>query len=161
MGKFGRSRTALLQAGHAFVTEVPEALVGMVVGEHKLGFRVPATPSGSRSSASRSSLLPQSDNAYKVKDIELTRIEQLARDVNALLNKVCPENVRTITERVANTRVMSVEELQLVISLIFKKSLAEPHYCETMPTWLPVSSIACLSSRPPTVASQLPSRRHS
>merc|ERR1711957_712375 len=55
----------------------------------------------------------------------------MGRDVNSLLNMVCPDNVATIIERVASTEVRSVEELQLIIGLIFKKSLAEPHYCET------------------------------
>jgi hypothetical protein len=60
-----------------------------------------------------------------------TRIQQLQRDVNSLLNKVCPESVTVITQRVAGIEIKSAEELQVVIGLIFKKALAEPHYCET------------------------------
>merc|ERR1712232_1380314 len=37
--------------------------------------------------------------------IEVLRCRQLSRDVNSLLNKVCPENVSTIVERVASTEI--------------------------------------------------------
>merc|ERR1711907_453565 len=59
------------------------------------------------------------------------RMHQLQRDVNSLLNKVCPESVAVITQRVASIQIKCAEELQVVIGLIFKKALAEPHYCET------------------------------
>lgn len=62
---------------------------------------------------------------------EMSREQQLRREVNSLLNKVCPENIETIVGHVANTEVRSVRELELLIALIFKKALAEPHYCET------------------------------
>lgn len=55
----------------------------------------------------------------------------LRRELISLLNKACPENVDMIVRRVAETEIRSVEELELVVSLLFNKALAEPHYCET------------------------------
>lgn len=60
----------------------------------------------------------------------ISRSERLKRDLKSSLNKVCPENVATMVERIANTEIKTVEELELLISLIFEKALAEPHYCE-------------------------------
>jgi len=57
--------------------------------------------------------------------------EELTRSVQSLLNKICPENVRTIAEKIVALNVSSVAELQLVIGLIKGKALAESHYCET------------------------------
>jgi len=48
-----------------------------------------------------------------------------------LLNKICPETVATIGEKMAEVTVDTAEELEQVIGLIFKKALSEPHYCET------------------------------
>jgi len=49
-----------------------------------------------------------------------------------LLNKICPENVTNIAARIkAEAHPENVKELELVIGSIFKKSIAEPHYCET------------------------------
>jgi len=39
--------------------------------------------------------------------------------------------VVTIAERIVSTKVASSDELEVVIGLIMKKSLSEPHYCET------------------------------
>lgn len=61
----------------------------------------------------------------------LPRTEELRRTVQSLLNKVCPESVATIAEKIGEVKVDSAEELQEVISLIFKKAISEPHYCET------------------------------
>eukprot|EP00419_Tripos_fusus_P047066 CAMPEP_0172819600 /NCGR_PEP_ID=MMETSP1075-20121228/14707_1 /TAXON_ID=2916 /ORGANISM="Ceratium fusus, Strain PA161109" /LENGTH=79 /DNA_ID=CAMNT_0013660149 /DNA_START=47 /DNA_END=283 /DNA_ORIENTATION=+ len=36
-----------------------------------------------------------------------------------------------IAEKIAMINVMSADELEVVIELIFHKALAEPHYCET------------------------------
>lgn len=56
---------------------------------------------------------------------------ELKRTIQSLLNKVCPENVATIAERIAAVQVLSVEDLEILIELIFKKAVTEPHYCET------------------------------
>jgi len=61
----------------------------------------------------------------------LSRSDRLRRDLKSLLNKVCPENVLIIVERIANAEIGTVEELEMLISLIFEKALAEPHYSET------------------------------
>merc|ERR1719436_852342 len=55
----------------------------------------------------------------------------LKRTVQGLLNKICPENVTTITEKIAAVEVQTADQLEIIIELIFKKALAEPHYCQT------------------------------
>jgi len=47
------------------------------------------------------------------------------------LNKIAPDNVSTISARIMEAKVSSSDELEVVISLIMKKALTEPHYCET------------------------------
>mmetsp|Transcript_9027 Transcript_9027/g.25268 ORF Transcript_9027/g.25268 Transcript_9027/m.25268 type:complete len:624 (-) Transcript_9027:51-1922(-) len=61
----------------------------------------------------------------------LSQVEELKRTVQSLLNKVCPENVGTVVEKIAGVEVRDLEQLETIIELIFKKALAEPHYCET------------------------------
>jgi len=61
----------------------------------------------------------------------LPRLEELKRNIQSLLNKICPESVVTIGEKIAEIKVESADELEYIISLIFKKALSEPHYCET------------------------------
>jgi len=60
-----------------------------------------------------------------------TAEEELARNTRSLLNKICPENTERITERLAETQVNTIEEMELVISIIFGKVTDDPHYCET------------------------------
>jgi len=57
--------------------------------------------------------------------------DELRRQVQSLLNKVCPESVANICEKIAQIQVSSSEELEIIIGIIFKKALSEPHYCET------------------------------
>jgi len=47
------------------------------------------------------------------------------------MNKVCPENIGTISGRILELQVSSTEELEVVITVIMKKACSEPHYCET------------------------------
>lgn len=77
--------------------------------------------------------LAASENGWKAakSSVSLSRSDRLRRDLKSLLNKVCPENVLIIVERIANAEIGTVEELELLISLIFEKALAEPHYSET------------------------------
>jgi len=56
---------------------------------------------------------------------------ELKRGVQSLLNKICPENVRTIASNIVETEVANTAELELVVGLIMKKVLAESQYCET------------------------------
>jgi len=58
-------------------------------------------------------------------------LDELRRRVQSLLNKVCPENMSRIADKIAMINVMSADELEVIIELIFRKALAEPHYCET------------------------------
>mmetsp|Transcript_18639 Transcript_18639/g.51100 ORF Transcript_18639/g.51100 Transcript_18639/m.51100 type:complete len:651 (-) Transcript_18639:292-2244(-) len=83
-----------------------------------------------KSSESLGSLTP-SENAYRVQRSERSRNEDMLRSVQSHLNKICPENVATIAEKLAEIKVQDLGELKQMISLIFKKALAEPHYCET------------------------------
>lgn len=76
----------------------------------------------------------KAENAYKIlkSSAELDRDQELKRCGQSLLNKICPENVSVIAKRIKEeAKVSAIEELELVIALIFKKALAEPHYCET------------------------------
>lgn len=57
--------------------------------------------------------------------------DDLKRTVQGLLNKVCPENVGTIVQKVAAIEIKEAAQLETVIELIFKKAVTEPHYCET------------------------------
>ena len=57
------------------------------------------------------------------------RMEELQRNATSLLNKICPDNLATIVDQLANIQLHKAEELEWVIRIIFKKALAEPHYC--------------------------------
>jgi len=75
------------------------------------------------------SLPSPSDSAYRSR----LAIEELdiKRNVQSLLNKICPDNIASIVEKIAAVQVETIEELETVIELIFKKAVSEPHYCET------------------------------
>jgi len=125
-------------------TKVPEELQTLTAAEHKTAWKANDAPDrslfGSKSKIPKAhsapemehSVLTVSENAYKIANSQqIPRLQQLKREVNSMVNKVCPENIVTIVEKVASTEVRSQDELELVISLIFKKALTEPHYCET------------------------------
>jgi len=57
--------------------------------------------------------------------------EDKKRTIQALLNKVCPENVTAIAEKVGAVEVHTPKDLEILMELIFRKALAEPHYCES------------------------------
>jgi hypothetical protein len=71
-----------------------------------------------------------SGKGYKITDAK-DREEDIERRVRALLNKICPDNLKTIVDRLAGVDLHKAEELEHVIKIIFSKALAEPHYCET------------------------------
>ncbi|CAE8640087.1 unnamed protein product [Polarella glacialis] len=71
-----------------------------------------------------------SEKGYKVTQAT-KREDDLERQVRSLLNKICPDNLKTIVERLATIELNKAEELEFVIRIIFQKALAEPHYCET------------------------------
>jgi len=125
-------------------TQVPDELQNFLAAEHKSAWKATDAPDrslfGSKSKIPKAHSAPEidrpvltvSENAYKVTSMhQIPRLQQLKREVNSMVNKVCPENIATIVDKVASTEVRSQDELELVISLIFKKALTEPHYCET------------------------------
>eukprot|EP00397_Hematodinium_sp_SG-2012_P002446 GEMP01002452.1.p1 GENE.GEMP01002452.1~~GEMP01002452.1.p1 ORF type:complete len:1242 (+),score=298.08 GEMP01002452.1:179-3904(+) len=58
-------------------------------------------------------------------------MEELKRSCQSLLNKICPENLATIVPQLANLAISDAKDIELVIGLIFKKALLEPHYSDT------------------------------
>jgi len=97
--------------------------------------RGPTSDAGSMTPASSLTLdLTPSANAYRARGVgnrEVSRIEELRRSVQASLNKICPESVASIAEKIGEVQVESQEELRHIISLIFKKAVSEPHYIQT------------------------------
>jgi len=86
-------------------------------------------------------------NAWKPaakSNVEVTREQGLQREVNALLNKVCPENVDAIIDKVAAVNVRDSEEMEMIIKLLFSKAMNEPHYCDTY-----VAMVAALKVKMP------------
>jgi len=77
-----------------------------------------------------SPVLEQSEKAYRITK-PTSPMEALNRNVCALLNKICPENLDTIVEKLANIELQKAAELECVIKAILGKALVEPHYCET------------------------------
>jgi len=75
-------------------------------------------------------MLKMSEKGYKITEAT-TRMEELERRVKSLLNKICPDNLGVIVDRLAQIELYKAEELDFVIRVIFGKALAEPHYCET------------------------------
>jgi len=57
--------------------------------------------------------------------------DKITRDVQQLLNKVSHKNLTRVVERFNDIVIHGSEDLQLVVSLIIRKVLDEPHYCET------------------------------
>jgi len=75
----------------------------------------------------------QSENAYKVQSNKknLDRQEMIERQVRSLLNKIAPDNLQQIVEKMADIQLSKHHELEYVINLIYSKALDEDHYCET------------------------------
>uniref|UniRef100_A0A7S0AGR5 MIF4G domain-containing protein n=1 Tax=Pyrodinium bahamense TaxID=73915 RepID=A0A7S0AGR5_9DINO len=67
----------------------------------------------------------------RLRTISCSPLDELRRTMQSLLNKVCPENMVTIADKITAIKVTSPDELEVIIELIFQKALAEPHYCET------------------------------
>jgi len=74
-----------------------------------------------------------SENSFaaKVRAEPNDRLERLNRSVMSLINKIAPDNLQTIVNRLAMIELDTAEELQQVIATVFKKALDEPHYVET------------------------------
>lgn len=86
------------------------------------------SPMGRQSSQT---LPSPSEKAYRVQAYPSDHIGDFGRSMRSLLNKVCPENVASVAEKVSAVKIQTAEELHCMIQLLFKKALAEPHYCET------------------------------
>jgi hypothetical protein len=106
-----------------------------------------STPSSSRVAAAVSGSTPSSRTTAIVEDwqrgnavegvsqrrdeLPRARASELLRSTQRLLNKVCPENVATIVEQLADIKVNDGDELAFVSGVIFKRALRDPHYVET------------------------------
>jgi len=62
---------------------------------------------------------------------QMSEAGDIKRQVQSLLNKICPENIATIGEKLAYIEVTSGEDMEMMVGLLFKKALSEPHYSET------------------------------
>jgi len=67
----------------------------------------------------------------RARTVSCDPLDELRRRVQSLLNKVCPENMSRIADNISMIKVITADELEVIIELIFRKALAEPHYCET------------------------------
>lgn len=73
----------------------------------------------------------KNSDAYRPGGTPKSPQDEMRRQVQSLLNKVCPESIATICEKIANIKVNDCNELEIIIGAVFKKALSEPHYCET------------------------------
>jgi hypothetical protein len=74
----------------------------------------------------------QADVAYSVgAPASASRQDKIRRDVQSLLNKIAPENLDTIVDRMAEIQLVKHSELEMVIQILYRKALDEPHYSET------------------------------
>jgi len=80
--------------------------------------------------AKKDNTLKPSEKGYRITEAS-RREEKIEREVRSLLNKICPDNLKTIVERLALIELYKAEELEFVIRIIFGKALNESHYCET------------------------------
>lgn len=86
--------------------------------------------SGSNNSLSGTST-PQGFRTLALWAVDDSRLGALKRSVQSLLNKVCPESVTSIAEKIAEIKVEDAAELDHIIGLVFRKAVTEPHYMET------------------------------
>jgi pentatricopeptide repeat protein len=126
-----------------------EALAGIRGRGRTVSFDTPVTPAGRVAEAVSKSpaFTAHTEHADVVEDwqrgsaidsdpqrrneLPRARATELLRTTQRLLNKVCPENVGTIVEQLADIQVNDCDELAFVIGLIFKRALRDPHYIET------------------------------
>jgi len=79
---------------------------------------------------SANSLPQKSENAYRVGGTK-DRNTELKRSALSHLNKIAPENLSTIAQKILDINVKTSEELEVIIHVIMKKALLEPHYSHT------------------------------
>eukprot|EP00441_Pelagodinium_beii_P042038 CAMPEP_0197635716 /NCGR_PEP_ID=MMETSP1338-20131121/11456_1 /TAXON_ID=43686 ORGANISM="Pelagodinium beii, Strain RCC1491" /NCGR_SAMPLE_ID=MMETSP1338 /ASSEMBLY_ACC=CAM_ASM_000754 /LENGTH=492 /DNA_ID=CAMNT_0043207835 /DNA_START=6 /DNA_END=1484 /DNA_ORIENTATION=+ len=100
-----------------------------VIENKSFGFQRQMTEYNDRTTR-KSVLPPSSPNAYRIGK-SAGPADDMKRQVQGLLNKICPENVALIVEQIAAIEVQDITQLQAIIELMFKKAITEPHYCET------------------------------
>ncbi|CAD7936882.1 unnamed protein product [Amoebophrya sp. A120] len=76
-------------------------------------------------------LLKKTQNAYQVGHVDGSRLQQIKRQVQALLNKIAPDNLQVIVDQMAKIEIERANELDMVIELVYAKALNEDHYCQT------------------------------
>eukprot|EP00928_Gymnodinium_smaydae_P022765 TRINITY_DN19011_c0_g1_i1.p1 TRINITY_DN19011_c0_g1~~TRINITY_DN19011_c0_g1_i1.p1 ORF type:complete len:408 (-),score=70.52 TRINITY_DN19011_c0_g1_i1:654-1877(-) len=81
--------------------------------------------------SSSSSARASSSGIYKRRFGPQSHEAEITRGVQQMLNVVCPENVGRIVERFEGINIQGADDLKLIISLVIRKVLEEPHYCET------------------------------
>lgn len=74
---------------------------------------------------------PAGQPARPLAELTGPRAVELRRSIQRLLNRVCPENVGTIVEQLADIKLAGDQELAFMIRTLFKRALLDPHYCET------------------------------
>jgi len=91
----------------------------------------PRSPTKKESRAPPLALPSPSASAYRVGSQALSKEDNLKRTIQGLLNRICPENVMSIVEKIGAIEVEGVQQLEIIIEFIFRKAITEPHYCET------------------------------
>jgi translation initiation factor 4G len=80
--------------------------------------------------------LNTAENAWKptamVKDVDLPEEEaktaELLKQFRSILNKITPENFKTLIAELKLLKIDTVERLDGCISLVFEKAITEPNY---------------------------------
>ncbi|CAK0843196.1 unnamed protein product [Prorocentrum cordatum] len=139
---FAGARAALLSYRCVAPCQKPRQLQGLFADAARAGPECPSAPALRRQCSAPAPAAPPrpvlqrqrtepAPSPLSALRRDLGELETLRRDVNSLLNKVCPEKFGTVVEKLTAIRVESTEALEIVIELIFKKALSEPHYSET------------------------------
>merc|ERR1711879_829552 len=63
--------------------------------------------------------------------LDPTRVNELRRSVQLLLNKVCPESIDALVPQFANIQINDGCDLGFVTRLILQRAQLDPHYIET------------------------------
>jgi hypothetical protein len=120
---------------HGEAREVQTLRAKVCPASAEVGWRVGSKGNNTPSSSKNAKLkLVTSETGYKPKRLiegAATRGAELQRTATSLLNKICPENQRTIVKQMSEVRLACADELNIVIQVIFRKALDEAHYSET------------------------------
>ena len=102
---------------------VPQGQQGMLRGAHR------------GATSSRGPMMPKmpetSETGYKVVNrATLDHQEKIARDANALLNKITLENFTNLVAQFAQMGITDVDDLEIIIRLVFEKAVSEHNFCQ-------------------------------